>query len=73
MAKYEPELLHTFQGIFDELWQELEPRIEKGDGDEQRSELARLIVLAHRRGVESQKIKVVVRAEIMASPHWRKA
>ena len=71
--KYEPELLRTFQQIFEEVWQEVEPRTVNGNGDEQRSELARLIVLAHRRGLNPQEIKTAVLAEITASPLWGKA
>jgi hypothetical protein len=65
--RYEPELLRRFQQIFEEVWQEIEPRILNGGGDEQRSELARLIVLAHRRGLNPQEIKASVLAEITAS------
>jgi hypothetical protein len=71
--RYEPELLRTFQQIFDDVWQEIEPRIVNGSGDEQRSELARLIVLAHRRGLNPQEIKASVLAEITASPSLGKA
>jgi hypothetical protein len=66
VANYELELLDIFQRIFDDLWRELEPRIERGEADEQRSELARLIVLAHRRGVSLKEIKAAVLAELQA-------
>lgn len=66
MARYEPELLGIFQRVFDEIWQELEPNLPQQKLDELRSELARRIVLAHRRGLQSEHIKDEVLSEMKA-------
>jgi len=68
MTWHQPELLGLFQRIFDELWQELEANLSSQDHDEARSELARRIVLAHRRGVQPDHIKAIVLQEIKAEP-----
>jgi hypothetical protein len=64
MTSYQPELLGLFQCIFDEIWEELEPIRPQQKHDELRSELARRIVLAHRRGLEPDHIKVEVLQEM---------
>jgi hypothetical protein len=67
MATDKPELLGTFQKIFDEIWQELNPSLSPEAEDERRSELARRIILAHRRGLKPRLIKAEVRREMNAN------
>ena len=67
MATDKPELLDIFQRIFDEIWQELEPDLSDGTQEERRSELARRIVLAHRRGLKPDRIKAEVQREMAAN------
>jgi hypothetical protein len=66
MTWHQPELLGLFQRIFDDIWQELEVNLSSHNQDEGRSELARRIVLAHRRGVPPDHIKAIVLQEIKA-------
>jgi hypothetical protein len=66
MATYQPELLGIFQRIFDEIWQELEPGLPHHAHDEHRSELARRIILVHRRGCKPEHIKAEVLREMKA-------
>ena len=64
MISYQPELLGIFQRVFDEIWQELEPAPPHHAHDERRSELARRIILAHRRGLKLDHIKAKVLGEM---------
>lgn len=66
MTLHQPELLGLFQRIFDEIWQELEPNLPYDLQDARRSELARRIVLAHRRGLQPEHIKDEVLDEMKA-------
>lgn len=68
MAIHQPELLGVFQRIFDEIWQELEADLPQEVRDERQSELARRIILAHRRGLKPDRIKAEVQREMRASP-----
>ena len=65
MTSYQPELLGLFQRIFDEIWQELEPNVSQDD-EERRSELARRIILAHRRGLGPDRLRATVLKEMTA-------
>jgi hypothetical protein len=58
----EVQLLKLLQEIFDEVWQETEPNTEDHNADERRSELARLIILAHRKGLKPDEIKAAILA-----------
>jgi pyruvate/2-oxoglutarate dehydrogenase complex dihydrolipoamide dehydrogenase (E3) component len=60
MAKYEPGLLGPLQAIFDQIWQEVEPILGAEDAERKRTELARMIVLAHRSGVKLEDIRATV-------------
>jgi len=64
MSTYEPELLAIFQKIFDEIWQQLETQVPLDGRDDRQSELARSIVLAHRRGLKPNAIKEEVLAKM---------
>jgi hypothetical protein len=55
-----PELVRTLQQIFDDIWQELEAKVDERDTDEQRSELARQIIEAHKSGLKPEKIKAAI-------------
>jgi hypothetical protein len=67
-AYFDPELLRTLQAIFDEAWQEicaLPGRAAPAeDADTQRSDLAEMIILAHRSGLPLERIKEVVLGRI---------
>ena len=56
----EVELVKVLQDIFDEVWQEIEPKTQDHNADERRSELARLIILAHRSGLKPEEIKTAI-------------
>ena len=54
------ELVRTLQEIFDQIWQEIEPKVDGRDTDEQRSELARQIIKAHKSGLKPEEIKAAI-------------
>jgi hypothetical protein len=60
MPKYEPEILGTLQRVFDQIWQEIEPNLDPSDAELKRTEVARMIVLAHRSGVKLEDIRTTV-------------
>jgi hypothetical protein len=59
----QPELVKLLQEVFDDIWQELEPKIDERDADEQRSELARQIIKAHKSGLKPEEIKAAILKE----------
>jgi hypothetical protein len=61
----EVQLLKLLQDIFDEVWQEFEPKTEDQNADERRSELARLIILAHRKGLNPEEIKTAILTDLL--------
>jgi hypothetical protein len=68
-AYFEPELLGILQAIFDETWQEIcaVPGFAAvvHDADEQRTDLAQMIILAHRSGIPPERIKDAVLGRIV--------
>ena len=68
-AYFEPELLGILQAIFDETWQEIcaVPGFAAlaHDADEQRTDLAQMIILAHRSGIPPEHIKDAVMGRIV--------
>jgi hypothetical protein len=63
-AYLEPELLAALQAIFDETWQEINTlpghAVTVKDADERRTDLAQMIMLAHKSGVPPERIKAAV-------------
>ena len=53
----------VLQEVFDDIWQELEPKVDERDTDEQRSELARHIITAYQRGLKPAEIKATILKE----------
>jgi len=65
----EPESLAMLQGIFDEAWRQinaLPARVAAaGEFEERRTDLAQMIMLAHRSGVAPDRIKDTVLGRII--------
>ena len=59
---YGPELLAVLQEIFDQVWQELNSTGYATDryADQRRNDLAQMIILAHRSGLQPDEIKAAV-------------
>jgi hypothetical protein len=55
-----PELVRTLQQVFDDIWQELHPRMDERDADGHRDELARQIIQAHKSGLKPEEIKAEI-------------
>jgi hypothetical protein len=55
-----PELVRVLQEVFDDIWQKVEPKVDERDADEQRSELARQIIMAHKKGLNPEEIKAAI-------------
>jgi hypothetical protein len=58
-----PELVRTLQEIFDQLWREIEPKVDERETDRQRSRLARQIIQAHKTGLKPEEIKAAILKE----------
>jgi hypothetical protein len=56
----------VLQEVFDDIWHELEPRIDERDTDKQRSELARHIIIAYQKGLKAKEIKAAILKERIA-------
>jgi hypothetical protein len=67
-AYFEPELLGNLQAIFDEAWQEINAlpgrAVTEEDADARRTDLAEMIILAHKSGLPLERIKVAVLGRI---------
>src|SRR4051812_25334656 len=61
---FDPESLATLQAIFDGLWQEINAlpgrAVTEKDAEERRTDLAQMIILAHRSGLSPERIKDTV-------------
>jgi hypothetical protein len=55
-----PELVRILQEVFDDIWQKVELNVAERDADEQRSKLARQIIMAHRNGLTPEEIKAAI-------------
>ena len=68
-AYFEPESLAALQAIFDEAWQEINAlpgrAVTAKDADERRTDLAQMIILAHRSGLPPERIKDAVLGRII--------
>ena len=66
-AYFEPDLLAALQAIFDEAWQEISamPGAVGDDEDERRTDLAQMIILAHKSGMPLERIKDAVLGRII--------
>jgi hypothetical protein len=62
------ELVKVLHEIFDEVWQEIEPKTEDHNADERRAELARQIILAHRNGLKPHEIKTAILTGTLPRP-----
>jgi hypothetical protein len=56
----------VLQEVFDDIWQELESRIDERDTDKQRNKLARHIIIAYQKGLKPEEIKAVILKERIA-------
>jgi hypothetical protein len=56
----------VLQEVFDDIWQELEPRIDERDTDKQRSKLARHVIMAYQKGLKPEEIKAAILKERIA-------
>lgn len=54
------ELVRVLQDVFDDIWQEIESKVDEHEADEQRGELARQIIKAHRSGLKPEEIKTTL-------------
>jgi hypothetical protein len=67
-AVYDPELVGVLQEIFDLAWQQISSTSAyPGAGenaDTRRNDLAQMIILAHRSGLQPEEIKAVLLSEI---------
>ena len=65
---FDPESLATLQAIFDDVWQEISAlpgrAVTANDADERRTDLAQMIILAHRSGMPPERIKDAVLGRI---------
>jgi hypothetical protein len=61
-------LVKVLQEVFDEVWQEIEPKSEGHNDDERRSELARRIILAHQSGLKPHEIKTAILTRTLPRP-----
>jgi hypothetical protein len=62
---FDPESLAVLQSIFDDIWQEISAvpggrAVTANDADERRTDLAQMIILAHKSGVPPERIKAAV-------------
>ena len=59
-----PESLGELQAVFDEAWDEISAlpgrAVTATEADERRTDLAQMIILAHRSGIPPEKIKNIV-------------
>jgi hypothetical protein len=67
-AMHEFELVRVLQEVFDDVWQEIEPKVSRGDADIKRGELARQIILAHRSGLKPEEIRAAVLRGNLVAP-----
>jgi hypothetical protein len=63
-AYFESELLGALQAVFDEAWQEISTL--PGNSEERRTGLAEMIILAHRSGLQPNRIKAAVLGRVTA-------
>ena len=66
-AYFEPESLAALQAIFDEAWQEISalPSVVGDDEEERRTDVAQIIILAHKSGMPLERIKVAVLGRVI--------
>lgn len=68
-AYFDPEVLAKLQAVFDEVWQEINAlpgrAVTEKDADERRTDLAQMIILAHRSGLPPERIKDAVLGRII--------
>jgi hypothetical protein len=59
---FAPEVLSALQSVFDEAWQEIQPAfaLTAREAEERRTDLAQMIILAHRSGMPPQRIRDAV-------------
>jgi hypothetical protein len=62
----QPELVRVLQEVFDEIWLKVEPKVDERDADERRSELAREIIMAHKKGLKPEEIKTAMLEKLPA-------
>jgi hypothetical protein len=66
---FEPEILRILQAVFDEIWQEISAlpgrAVTEKDADGRRTDLAQMIILAHRSGLPPERIKNAVLGRII--------
>jgi hypothetical protein len=58
----DPTWLGALQQVFDEAWQQLEanPTVPASDPEQQRTNLAEMIILAYQRGLQPDQIKAAL-------------
>ena len=65
---FEPEVVAVLQTVFDETWQELNALPGRAataqDTDVRRTDLAQMIILAHKSGIPTERIKDAVLGRI---------
>jgi hypothetical protein len=66
---FAPEVLSTLQAVFDEAWQEINVQLACApkEAEEWRTDLAQMIILAHRSGIPPERIKDAVLGRIISS------
>jgi hypothetical protein len=61
---FDPELLRKLQGIVDQAWQEINAlpgrAVTSEDVDSRRTDLAQMVILAHKSGLPPERIKDAV-------------
>jgi hypothetical protein len=66
---FAPEVLSALQAIFDEAWQEINVQpahaVTANEADARRTDLAQMIILAHRSGMPPERIKDAVLGRII--------
>jgi hypothetical protein len=67
---FAPEVLSALQAIFDEVWQEINARpgraVTAKETAERRTDLAQMIILAHRSGIPPERIRDAVLGRIVS-------
>ena len=66
---FAPEVLSALQAVFDEAWQEISVQpafaLTDKEAEERRTDLAQMIILAHRSGMPPERIKDAVLGRII--------
>jgi hypothetical protein len=68
----DPEVLSALQAIFDEAWKEINGQptcdLTTKEANERRTDLAQMLILAHRSGMSPARIKNAVLGRIVPTP-----